>query len=353
MEYCEGGDLRKILDEYEEIPMADKVTIISQILLAIKRIHEAGFIHGDLKCSNIFLVNKYKPGNKNIKIKIGDFGLSEIGGDLVYGGTPGFMAPEVPSVGGSFEADIYSIAKVMLEIMTQLPVEFIASINISNLSKIQYKLPKFLNITQFYDVIKPCLLIDFTKRPNAEELCDHFHGLMAYWLLCEKINFQILEKYKVGDIVPVDSHNHPLTLSDGQMRQYPEGSIWICDICKNHDHPFLGNTYSFHCHSCKYDLCLNCLEKHNGNKINNMMLEQVNGNKKKKMYVLSHNHHLFLSNKEDKKFGDGSWICDICKVGFTGYIYSFRCQACDYDVCLKCYINNKKIKEDNSCCIIY
>ena len=63
--------------------------------------------------------NKYIPGDtENIRIKIGDFGLSEIGGNLVYGGTPGFMAPEVPKYGGSFESDIYSIGKVMLEIMT-------------------------------------------------------------------------------------------------------------------------------------------------------------------------------------------------------------------------------------------
>ena len=118
MEYCEGGDLRKILDEYE-VPILDKVTMISQILTAIADIHEFGIIHGDLKCQNIFLVNKYIPGNtRNIRIKIGDFGLSEIGGNLVYGGTPGFMAPEVPEIGGSFEADIYSIGKVMLEIMT-------------------------------------------------------------------------------------------------------------------------------------------------------------------------------------------------------------------------------------------
>ena len=133
MEYCEGGDLRKVLDKYE-VPMQDKVIMISQILQAIKEIHDVGLIHGDLKCANIFLANKYIPGDtKNIRIKIGDFGLSEIGGNLVHGGTPGFMAPEVPKYGGSFESDIYSIGKVMLEIMTQLPLIMIAVINITNI----------------------------------------------------------------------------------------------------------------------------------------------------------------------------------------------------------------------------
>ena len=56
----------------------------------------------------IFLVNKYIRGDvNNIRIKIGDFGLSEIGGNLVHDGTPGFLAHEVPKFGGSFESDIY------------------------------------------------------------------------------------------------------------------------------------------------------------------------------------------------------------------------------------------------------
>ena len=45
----------------------------------------------------------------------------------------------------------------MLEIMTGLPVEFIATINIRNLNIIKNKLPKFLNITQFYSIVIPCL----------------------------------------------------------------------------------------------------------------------------------------------------------------------------------------------------
>ena len=62
--------------------------------------------------------NKYIPGDtENIRIKIADFGLNEIGGNLVYGGI-GFMVPEVHKYGGEFESDIFSIGKVMLEIMT-------------------------------------------------------------------------------------------------------------------------------------------------------------------------------------------------------------------------------------------
>ena len=177
MEYCEGGDLRKILNEYN-VPVEDKVEMIGQILDAINKIHKFGIIHGDLKCQNIFLANKYIPGNTDdIVIKIGDFGLSEIGGDLVLGGTKGFAAPEAFMTGGSFESDIYSIGKVMLEIMTGYPVKVIAQINKSNLSRIKNKLPKFLNVSEFYDLVTPCLNEDPKKRPNSKELLTLYAAL--------------------------------------------------------------------------------------------------------------------------------------------------------------------------------
>ena len=178
MEYCEGGDLRKILNEYN-VPVEDKVEMIGQILDAINKIHKFGIIHGDLKCQNIFLANKYIPGKTDdIVIKIGDFGLSEIGGDLVLGGTKGFAAPEAFMTGGSFESDIYSIGKVMLEIMTGYPVKVIAQINKSNLSRIKNKLPKFLNVSEFYDLVTPCLNEDPKKRPNSKELLTLYAALV-------------------------------------------------------------------------------------------------------------------------------------------------------------------------------
>ena len=179
MEYCEGGDLRKILNEYIDIPIEDKVEMIGQILDAISRIHKYGIVHGDLKCQNIFLANKYIPGKTgDIMIKIGDFGLTEIGGDLVYGGTPGFAAPEIYKTGGSLESDIYSIGKVMLEIMTGFPVEYIAKINNKNLSLLKNKLPKLLNVTEFYDLVIPCLDENPKKRPSAEELLTIYATLV-------------------------------------------------------------------------------------------------------------------------------------------------------------------------------
>ena len=302
----------------------------------------------------IFSSNKYIPGDtKNIRIKIGDFGLSEIGGSLVHGGTPGFMAPEVPIYGGSFESDIYSIGKVMLEIMTELPVIIIASINIKNIFSLKDKLPKFLNISEFYNLVIPCLSENPKKRPDAEKLFNFYHGLMAFWVICENINLDLLKKYKIGDKVPVDSHKHLLTLSNAQMRQY-SGNGWYCNICGD-EKVYLENTLSFHCFSCEYDLCQKCIEEHNYIYVNNMMLKHVS--KGKKVYVHQHKDFLLLSNKQERNYPEGSyWICDICKVEASEFVYSFHCKKCHFDVCLNCYKQNFVIRKEPFCpckCIIY
>ena len=348
MEYCEGGDIRKILDKYD-VPDCDKMTMISQILHAVKRIHENGFIHGDLKCANIFLCNKYIPGHfESIKIKIGDFGLSEIGGDLVYGGTPGFMAPEVPLVGGSFDSDIYSVGKVMLEIMTQLPVQMIQVINSSNIFSLKYKLPRFMDITQFYDLVISCLNKDYKKRPNAKEVFLLFHKILEIWLLGEKTNDSILKQYKLGESVSVDPHYHPLVLSNGDMRNYSGGGF-ICDMCKRH---FLNNMYSFNCKKCEYDLCYICIQKYDYKTINEQMEQRAP--KGKKVYVSCHPHYLLLSGKEDRYEGKNyDWICDVCKASSSENIYSFHCKDCGYDVCSRCFEKKFIIKEDKCCCLIF
>ena len=66
----------------------------------------------------------------------------------------------------------------MLEIMTGFPVKFIAKINNKNLSQIKDKLPKLLNITEFYDLVTPCLNVNPKKRPTAEELLTLYATLV-------------------------------------------------------------------------------------------------------------------------------------------------------------------------------
>ena len=140
------------------------------------------------------------------------------------------MAPEVPLLGGSFDSDIYSAGKVMLEIMTQLPIEMIQVINSKNIFTLKHKLPKFMYITQFYDLVITCLNIDYKSRPDAAKVFTIFHALITLWLFGEDTNVLIYKKYRLGESVPVVSHPHPLIVSNAEMRGY-QGDGWYCSVC--------------------------------------------------------------------------------------------------------------------------
>ena len=104
-----------------------------------------------------------------------------------------------------------------------------------------------------------------------------------------------------GKAIPDSSHEHGLTKSPS----YDE-----CKICQKQ----IGGNPAFVCRECVLVLCLNC-----SNAI-------FFGNKAKQL----HPHPLALKVRNH-------WICDICKLKFTG-VASFYCSYCDFDVCSKCYV---------------
>ena len=74
MEYCDGQNLTSFIKGYKDknalIEENILDNIIKQISLGIKDIHDKNIIHRDLKPDNIFM-------NKNMEIKIGNFGISK------------------------------------------------------------------------------------------------------------------------------------------------------------------------------------------------------------------------------------------------------------------------------------
>ena len=124
MEYCAKGSLRKILDKNIYLPNIYKIFLIYSICDGLGYIHTKGIIHGDLKCDNILLSDekKYYIGNKYYPIpKLADFGLSQICPNHVFGGTPGYIAPEVYQGSGlNKKTDIFTLGMVMFEILSGL-----------------------------------------------------------------------------------------------------------------------------------------------------------------------------------------------------------------------------------------
>lgn len=93
---------------------------------------------------------------------------------------------------------------------------------------------------------------------------------------------------------------------------------WICDICKNHYQK--KTIVRFRCENCDFDVCKNCIMKYK-NLIAN-----------KKQLLNYHNHSLL-----NYTFRNVNWKCNICKRLFLGNTkIRYRCQHCDFDVCQDC-----------------
>ncbi|EMD63474.1 hypothetical protein GGP41_005869 [Bipolaris sorokiniana] len=114
-EYCEGGNLRKYLDTVGFNSRLDDFRIwkiLLELLMGLKAIHEAGYIHLDLKPANVLI--DFEGG-----LKIADFGLASqwpapagIDGE----GDRHYLAPE--QLSGRFDkpADVFALGMMLAEI---------------------------------------------------------------------------------------------------------------------------------------------------------------------------------------------------------------------------------------------
>lgn len=85
-----------------------------QIVDALSYVHECGVVHGDISCANIFL-------DKDMNIKVGDFGLSKRTEDVTVMASYGnmlYMAPERLEGVCNYASDVFSLGLIYVELMT-------------------------------------------------------------------------------------------------------------------------------------------------------------------------------------------------------------------------------------------
>lgn len=128
MEYVSGSTLSSFLQD-EQMSDSEGLEIFEQLCKGLSEAHKIGLVHRDLKPGNI-LVSKRSNG---LHCKILDFGIAKMveetgtadkltaTGEIL--GSPAYMSPE-QWMAGKIDArsDIYSLACVMYEVLTGVPV---------------------------------------------------------------------------------------------------------------------------------------------------------------------------------------------------------------------------------------
>ena len=112
VEFLHGGTLAARLDR-GPLPSAEAVGVAAALSAALTALHDAGYVHGDVKPSNIGFAS-------DGTAKLLDFGLARLTNDhdQPAGGTLSYMSPEVLCGGRAGEADdVWSLCVVLYEMV--------------------------------------------------------------------------------------------------------------------------------------------------------------------------------------------------------------------------------------------
>ena len=119
MEFVDGRDLRRLLDEQGPLPPDTAVRIARNVALALEHAHRSGIIHRDIKPANVLVAS-------DGRVKVTDFGIakatraeSDLTSTGVILGTARYLAPEqVRGEHADARADVYATGLVLYEMLT-------------------------------------------------------------------------------------------------------------------------------------------------------------------------------------------------------------------------------------------
>jgi WD40 repeat protein/serine/threonine protein kinase len=134
MEYVEGIDLGRLVKEKGPLPVAPACEYLRQAALGLQHAHERGYVHRDVKPSNLLLTTNGGRSRGAPVIKLLDLGLARLrnpGGEEassltqmgVVVGTPDYMAPEQArnSSRADIRSDLYSLGCTFYYLLTGRP----------------------------------------------------------------------------------------------------------------------------------------------------------------------------------------------------------------------------------------
>jgi len=220
MPFVEGESLRERMRREGQLPIADAVRILREVVDALAYAHERGIVHRDIKPDNVMISGRHAV--------VTDFGVakavSAAGGEKlttvgVAVGTPTYMAPEqaMGEVNVDHRADIYAVGVLGYEMLTGKPpfdgptAQAVLSAHVleapPNLRELRASVPPVLA-----DALARCLAKDPKDRwQRAEELLNQL---------------EMVGMTPSGGVTPTDTR--PVKATD--TRQPMNRRTWIAGI---------------------------------------------------------------------------------------------------------------------------
>jgi len=173
LDYCEGGDLFRFINDREDISEPQAAGIFYQIVSGISYCHSRGVAHRDLKPQNIlFTMFPY--------LKITDFGLCgyhSIDQKMkTFCGSPYYAAPECLNHinYNGFMSDIWSMGVILYELVTGEHPWSITNTNlmIKQISRASFSIPTFVS-PECTDLIKSLLRVNPSDRLTCDAILLH------------------------------------------------------------------------------------------------------------------------------------------------------------------------------------
>jgi eukaryotic-like serine/threonine-protein kinase len=173
MEFVEGERLREIL-ETGPLPLQRVARFLGQLASALDAIHGMGICHRDVKPENVIVRSPDSPDEEAVLI---DFSIAIVkdAGETLHGlsraaGTFDYMAPEQAVGYAQPSSDIYSLAKLVIEMLTGSRVSSLLPHAALDLPIRVREILEHLSFGlsgESIDMLARSLEFDPLKRPNA------------------------------------------------------------------------------------------------------------------------------------------------------------------------------------------
>lgn len=226
LEYCSRYSMVHVLHELKKLTPGEAKYFMSQTVSAVDYLHKSCIVHRDLKLGNLFV-------NKNLEIKLGDFGLAvviehESQKRFSRCGTPNYLAPEVINgVGHSYEVDIWALGCILHTMLEGKPPfqGKNTTDTYNNILKGRYRFSPGVEFTAKAFVMG-CLQPDPLKRPSVSSLLS-FEFLTSTEIAPEAPEFVfgqdetlILSSKRVKHSEP-KFKNNPFSVTKVVGKEYP------------------------------------------------------------------------------------------------------------------------------------